>query len=195
MQPDTRRECRSRILKCRPRPPSTMAVPQRALTTHSTWCRLPFNICTDDSTKNQLGFAAAAAASSSSFSGGGSGLSGTAVSCCNHKEREKMIDIFKDGPIEHKVASVSLANEEVTKELSQISVIGFVFEAKRTDVIQVGSKLSFRIRCIKRNKTSITLAQNFHWGCHLLLADLVIFLTLIRSFESLPRQTSTIEIH
>lgn len=91
--------------------------------------------------------------------------------------------IFVDGPIENVIVLETLADEEITEDLSEVGVVGLVVETKGTSIVKVDGELV-------REAT----AENFSWGGHLLLHDAVVLLLLGGSLQSLPWEGSAAEV-
>lgn len=58
---------------------------------------------------------------------------------------------FEHVPVENVVVSETLSVEQVPKEVSQVRVVGFLFETQRSAVVEIGSKLS----CNKSKHTRV----------------------------------------
>ena len=91
--------------------------------------------------------------------------------------------VFVHGPVEHVVVLEALTDEQIAEDLAQVGVVGLVIEAEATGVVEVDGKLV-------REAT----AQDFGWGCHLLLHDTIVLLLLGCRLKALPREATTTEI-
>lgn len=91
--------------------------------------------------------------------------------------------VLVDGPVEDVVVLESLADKEVTEDLTEIAVVGLVVEAERSGVVEVDGKL-----------IGETTAQDLGGGGHLLLHDTVVLLLLSSRLETLPGQRASAEV-
>mmetsp|Transcript_25048 Transcript_25048/g.57679 ORF Transcript_25048/g.57679 Transcript_25048/m.57679 type:complete len:367 (+) Transcript_25048:66-1166(+) len=104
--------------------------------------------------------------------------------CCPPTCRPAALGVFQDGPVEDVVVLETTAHKEVPEELSKVAVVRLVLKAQRTNVDEVGHKLLRK-----------TFAEYLRRCRHLLFTDLLVFLFLVRSSQTLPRQTTPNEIH
>ncbi len=91
--------------------------------------------------------------------------------------------ILVDGPIKDVVILESLADKEITEDLTEIRVVRLVIKAERACVVQVDGELI-------REAT----AKNLSRSGHLLLHDAVILLLLGSSLQALPWEGTAAEI-
>ena len=92
--------------------------------------------------------------------------------------------LLQHRPVEGVVVLVVEGAEEDSEELAQVHVVGAFLEPQPAAVVQVHGELG-----------RVSFAEDLDGRRHLLLADLLILLLLGRCFESLPRQSSTVEVH
>jgi len=92
--------------------------------------------------------------------------------------------LLQHSPVEGVVILVVQRTEEDPKELPEIHVVWSLLKPQSTAVVEIHGKLCWE-----------TFAQNFYWGRHLLLTDLLVLLLLGGGLQSLPGQTSSVEIH
>lgn len=74
--------------------------------------------------------------------------------------------------------------EEVPEELPQVGVVRLLVKSKSATVIEVSCEF-----CRK------AAAKLFNWSRHFLFTDPLVFLAFRGGTKSLPRQTSSIEVH
>jgi hypothetical protein len=79
--------------------------------------------------------------------------------------------------MEDVVVLESFSNEEISEELAQIRIVGFIIESKRPRVVEENAEL-----------VRETTAEKISRSSHLLLHDLIILLPCSRSLETLPRK-------
>lgn len=89
-----------------------------------------------------------------------------------------------DRPVEDVIILETLPNKEVTEELAKVGVIGLVIEAKSARVVQEDAKLV-------REAT----AEDIGRCRHLLFHYPIVLLLLGSGLESLPRKSTTQEVH
>jgi len=92
--------------------------------------------------------------------------------------------LFQHCPVESVVVLVVQGSEEDPEQLSEIHVVGSLFEAKTSAVVQIHGKLCGE-----------SLAENFNRCWHFLLTNFLVLLFLGGGLESLPGQTSSVEVH
>ena len=79
-------------------------------------------------------------------------------------------------PVEHVVPFVVFAVKEFLEHLSQVEVVGLVFEAQTPTVVEVGGKLDGE-----------RFAKDFYGGGHFFLHNFIVLFLLVIGLESLPR--------
>lgn len=89
-----------------------------------------------------------------------------------------------DAPVEDVVVLITLTNEEVTEQLAQIRVVGFVIETKSARVVQEDAEL-----------VGEPTAEQVGGCGHLLLHDTVVLLLLCSGLQALPRKGPAEEVH
>lgn len=89
-----------------------------------------------------------------------------------------------NAPVEDVVVLIAFPDEQVSEELAEVRVIGFVIEAESTGIVQEDAKL-----------VGETAAEEVGGGGHLLLHDTVVLLLLGSSLEALPWESTTKEVH
>jgi len=95
-----------------------------------------------------------------------------------------VLGVSLDTPIKDVVVLIALPNKEVSEELAQVRIIGFVIKAEGAGVVQKDPKL-----------VGEPAAEDVRRGGHLLLHDAIIFLLLGGSLQALPGKSATEEIH
>ena len=91
--------------------------------------------------------------------------------------------VLVDSPVKDVVVLESLANKEITEDLSQVAVVGLVVESERSSIVEINGKF-----------VGESAAENLGRGRHLLLHDSVILLLLGGSLQALPRQGATAKV-
>mmetsp|Transcript_122964 Transcript_122964/g.226495 ORF Transcript_122964/g.226495 Transcript_122964/m.226495 type:complete len:229 (-) Transcript_122964:394-1080(-) len=92
--------------------------------------------------------------------------------------------VVQDCPVKDKIVLVALAQEEVFQQPAQVCIVRAILESQAAAVIEICDKLGWEM-----------LAKHLYWCGHLLLHDFLVFLFLAISFEPLPWQTPSIEVH
>lgn len=91
--------------------------------------------------------------------------------------------VLVDGPIEDVIVLETLTDEEITEDLAEVRVIRLVIESEGTCVVEIDGKF-----------VGEAAAEDFRWGCHLLLHDSVVLLLLGSSLQTLPWERTTTEV-
>ena len=89
-----------------------------------------------------------------------------------------------DAPIKGVGILVAFTNEKVTEELVQVRIVRFVIESEHTSVVEEDTKF-----------IGETAEKDISGGGHLLLCNVIILLHIGSSFESLPWEGTTEEVH
>ena len=63
-------------------------------------------------------------------------------SICATQQQTKKTYIFHEIPVKDIVIGESLSVEEISYQLSKVSIIGFLFKPQRSDIVVVGSEFS-----------------------------------------------------
>jgi len=84
--------------------------------------------------------------------------------------------LLQHRPIEGVVILVIEGPKEDPEQLAKVHVVRSLLEPKTAAVVEVHGKLG-----------GVALAENFNWGRHLLLTNLLVLLLLGGSLETLPR--------
>lgn len=115
-----------------------------------------------------------------------------------------------DRPIKDVVVLEAFTDEEVAEELAQVRVIGSVIEAESAAVVEVDAeplkgkekscelRMNVKLREKKKKKGSLVreaAAEELGGRGHLSLHDAVVLLLLCGSFETLPGEGTSKEVH
>lgn len=92
--------------------------------------------------------------------------------------------LFQHRPVERVVILVVERAEQDAEQLTEVHVVGRLFETQPAAIVQVHRELGWE-----------TLAQHLYRRRHLFLADLFVLLFLGSRLQTLPRQTTPIEVH
>jgi hypothetical protein len=92
--------------------------------------------------------------------------------------------LFQHGPVKGVVILVVEGAEEDAEQLPEIHVVRGLLEPQAPAVVQIHGELGGE-----------TLAEHLNRSRHLLFTDFLVFLFLCCSFESLPRQAASVEVH
>jgi len=89
-----------------------------------------------------------------------------------------------DAPVKHVVILISLSNKEVAEELAEVGVVRLVIEAQCACVIKENTEFVRK-----------AAAKKIGGSGHFLFHDTVVLLLLCGRLETLPRQSSSQEVH
>lgn len=91
--------------------------------------------------------------------------------------------VLVDSPVEDVIILEALANKEITEDLAEIAVVGFVVEAQRSSVVEIDGEL-----------VGESAAKDLSRGGHLLLHNTIVLLLLSGSLKTLPRKRAAAEV-
>ena len=91
--------------------------------------------------------------------------------------------VLVHGPVEDVIILKSFTNEEITEDLAEVGVIGFIVKTKRAGVVEIDGEF-----------VGEATAEHFRRRRHLLLHDSIVLLLLGSSLETLPGQGTTAEV-
>lgn len=91
--------------------------------------------------------------------------------------------VFVDGPVEHVIVLVGLADEQVAEDLAEVGVVRLVIKTQGASVVEVDGEL-----------VGESTAEDLGGRGHLLFHDAVIFLLLGGRLQPLPRESATAEV-
>jgi hypothetical protein len=97
--------------------------------------------------------------------------------------RLSILLILVDGPVEDVVVLERFSDEEITKDLAEVGIVGLIVEAEGSGVVEIDGEL-----------VGEAAAEDFGGGGHLLLHDTIVLLLLGSGLQTLPWEGASAEV-
>lgn len=95
-----------------------------------------------------------------------------------------LLGVALNTPIKDVIILIAFTNKEIAEKLAEVGVIRLIIETESASIIQEDAKL-----------VGETTTKEVSWSSHLFFHYTVVFLLLGCSLETLPRKSTTEEVH